>query len=174
MATPGGHVYVYSGLLLEAEDEAEVAGVVGHEIGHVVARHAARQMIYTYGYGALASIALGKDPSLLEQIAAQIAGQGFLSANSRGDEDEADELGLGYLHRGGWDPRGLPRFFRKLKDQEGKVPAVMSWFSSHPTTSSRIENLRGRIDTRGWEGGETNAAAHARIVQRLKGGAGTE
>ncbi|MFZ5481425.1 MAG: M48 family metallopeptidase [Myxococcota bacterium] len=173
MATPGGHVYVFTGLLLEAEDEAEVAGVVAHEIAHVVARHSARQMVYAYGYQSIAALALGQNPSLLEQIGAQLAGTGFLAAHSRSEEEEADELGLGYLHRAGYDPRGLPRFFRKLKAQEGKTPAVMAWISTHPTTESRIENLRQRIRARGWEGGEVNAAKHARVEERLTRGRGT-
>lgn len=167
MATPGGYVYVYTGLLLAADDQAEVAGVVGHEIGHVVAHHSARQMMYAYGASTVLSFALGEKPTEIAQIGAQIAAQGFLLANSRSDETEADEAGLGMIQRAGWDPRGLPRFFRKLLDG-GDTNDFTVWFSSHPTTESRIEDLRAKIREKNWESGETGEAEQKAIVARLK------
>lgn len=169
MATPGGHLYVFSGLLLDADNEAEVASVVAHEMGHIVGRHAARQMVYAYGYSALASLAVGKNPGLLEQIAATVVGQGFLSAHSRSEESEADRLGVHWLSRAGYDPDAAVAFFQKLKDQEGRTPAVAAWFSTHPTTTERIQDLREMIRREDLGGSELGVEAHRRIVQRLEG-----
>lgn len=167
-ATPGGHLFVFSGLLLTAEDEAEVAGVLAHEIGHIAARHPARRMVVTYGAQTVAALALGKDPALLEQIAAQLVGGGLLASNSRAAEDEADSLGIGYVHRAGWDPRGLVRFFKRLRELEGETPAFLGWLSTHPTPTARIEKLRDVLRARGWEGGATNVAEHRKMQQRLQ------
>lgn len=170
MATPGGHVYVFSGLLLDADNQAEVASVVAHEMGHVVGRHSARQMVYAYGYSALASLALGKNPGLLQQIAATVVGQGFMSAHSRSEESEADRLGVHWLSRAGWDPEAAVTFFQKLKEQEGRTPAVAAWFSTHPTTSDRIAELREMIRKDNLSGRELGVEEHQRIVQKLEGG----
>ena len=92
-ATPGGYLYVYSGLLLAADNPSEIAGVLSHEAGHVVGRHSARQMVDAYGLQAVAALALGKNPGLAAQVATGVVGQGLTLANSRGDETEADEYG---------------------------------------------------------------------------------
>lgn len=168
-AVPGGDVYVFSGLLLAAENEAQVAGVMAHEAGHVAGRHAARQLVYAYGYSALASLALGENPTLVEQIGAQIVGQGFLAQHSQAEELEADRLGVRYVAKAGWDPRGMVQFFRILRDQEGQVPAVAAWFMSHPGTQERIDELKRIIEKRGWEGGEVDRPAHERVVDELRG-----
>lgn len=167
-ATPGGRLYVFTGLLLAAEDEAEVAGVIGHELGHIVANHPARRIALVMGFQALAGIALGKDPGQLEQIAASLLGGGVVAAHGRGEENEADELGITYLHRAGFDPRGMVRFFKRLQEMTGDPPGVLVWLSSHPTTTSRIENVRSVIRERGWEGGEEGAARHAEIRNALR------
>ena len=144
-ATPGGHLYVYSGLLLAADDASEVASVLSHEAGHVVARHSARQMVDAYGLEALASLALGKNPGLASQLAAGIAGKGAMLANSREDETEADEYGARYASAAGFDPRGLITFFRKLEQQEGKSPQLLKFLSDHPATPDRISHLETYI-----------------------------
>src|SRR5262245_27535928 len=90
-ATPGGHIYVYSALLLAADNEAEVAGVLGHELGHVTGRHVERAVVNAYGVEALVGLAMGDDPSLARQIAASLAATGILRAHSRSEEIEADE-----------------------------------------------------------------------------------
>lgn len=167
-ATPGGHVFVHSGLLLAARDEAEVAGVLAHEIAHLAARHPARRMVWMYGASAVAGLALGKDPALLAQVAAELVGGGVLAANSRSAEREADDLALLYVHRAGWDPRGLVRFFVRLREGDGDVPAFLAWLSTHPTSTERIERLRSELRARGWEGGDENADGHAIVKERLR------
>src|SRR5204862_6346258 len=84
-ATPGGFLYVYSGLLAAANNEAELAGVMGHETGHVVARHAARNLVTAYGLEALVSLAAGDNPGLLTQLATSIAANGLFLKHSRDD-----------------------------------------------------------------------------------------
>ncbi len=168
-ATPGGHLYVFSGLLLQAEDEAEVAGVIGHELGHIVAKHPARRIALAMGYSALAQLALGREPKQLAQIAASLLGGGVLAAHGRGEENEADRLGLAYLHRAGYDPAGLVRFFTRLREAAGgDPPAVLVWLSSHPTTTSRIDRVREIIRNRGWEGGEVGVETHDQIRDALR------
>ncbi|HEX9291314.1 MAG TPA: M48 family metallopeptidase [Anaeromyxobacteraceae bacterium] len=144
-ATPGGHLYVFSGLLLAADTPAEVAGVLSHEAGHVVARHSARQMVDAFGLQAIAALALGQNPGLASQIAAGIGGKGLMLANSRGDETEADEYGAKYASAAGYDPRGLITFFEKLQKQEGKTPQALKFLSDHPATPDRISHLQQYI-----------------------------
>src|SRR5512134_925424 len=85
-AAPGGHVYLYSGLLLAADNEAEVAGVLAHELGHVAGRHVERAMVNAYGMQSLAALALGKNPGLAQQLAASVVSTGILRAHSRSEE----------------------------------------------------------------------------------------
>jgi predicted Zn-dependent protease len=144
-AVPGGHLYVYSGLLLAADNPSELAGVMAHEAGHVVARHSARQMVDAYGLQAVLGLALGKNPGLASQIAGSIAGNGLMLANSREDETEADEYGARYASAAGYDPRGLISFFQKLEKQEGKTAQVMKFLSDHPATPDRIAHLDAYI-----------------------------
>jgi predicted Zn-dependent protease len=144
-ATPGGYLYVYSGLLLAASNDAEVAGVLGHESGHVVARHSARQMVDALGLQTVAAIALGKDPGALSQIVAGAGGQGLMLANSRGDETEADEYGARYTSGAGYDPDGLVTFFQKLQKTEGQQPGYAKFLSDHPATPDRISHLEAYI-----------------------------
>lgn len=142
-ATPGGRVYVYSGLLAFADDEPQVVGVLGHEMGHVVARHSARKLIAQYGLAAVADAALGKNPSLLKQIAT-LGGQGLLLAHSRAEETEADEHGVRYAALSGFQARGIAAFFEKLKAQSQglELPAFLS---THPPHAERIAAIDAYI-----------------------------
>jgi predicted Zn-dependent protease len=143
-AIPGGHIYVESGLILAADNAAELAGVIAHETGHVALDHPGRQMVAQFGLETLASLALGQQPALAEKIAASIATNGLLLANSRADEQEADTFGVRYASAANYDPQGLVRFLGKIQKLEsGKSPPV--WLSDHPTTESRIRDLRQYI-----------------------------
>lgn len=166
-ATPGGYLYVYSGLIMAADNEAELAGVMAHETGHVVARHSARQMVDAYGLEAIASLALGNNPSLLGQLVAGVGEKGFMLANSRSDETEADEYGARYSSAAGYDPHGLVTFFDKLRRQEGNSPRILSILSDHPATPDRIDHVNAFIQQRGLGGSVTNAAGFAPIKQRV-------
>jgi beta-barrel assembly-enhancing protease len=147
-ALPGGFFYVNSGLILAADDESELAGVMAHEIAHVCARHAMRQM--TRGNIAnLATIPLIFVGGGLGYGVRQAAGIGlpltFMSF-SRGFEAEADYLGTQYLYKSGYDPNSLVTFFEKIEALQKRKPGTLSKaFASHPQTPDRIEKTQEEI-----------------------------
>jgi len=141
-ALPGGFFFVNSGLILKADTEAELAGVMSHEIAHVAARHGTRQA--TRGEIAqLATIPLiflgGWTGYGIQQAASVAIPIGFLSF-SRGFESEADLLGLEYMYKSGYDPEAFVDFFEKIQSLEKKKPGTMAKvFSTHPMTDDRIK-----------------------------------
>ena len=147
-ALPGGYVYVTRGLLALAEDEAEVAGVLGHEIGHVIAHHGReRQTNQTIAGLLAAGIGLVLGSPELAQIA-NIGGTALLASYSRGQETEADRLGIEYLHRAGYDPFAMATFletmrrdtqYSGLRSGEGAAEGGFDFFATHPQTASRVE-----------------------------------
>ncbi len=167
-ATPGGYLYVYTGLLLTADNEAELAGVMAHEAGHVVGRHSARAMVQAYGLNAVAEAALGKNPGTVGQIARQFVGGGAQLAHGRSQETEADEYGARYATAAKYDPRGLVSFFRKLQAKEGQVPELMKWLSTHPTSAERVKHLEQYIAEQKLRGSELGADRLAAIKAKLK------
>jgi len=137
-AAPGGFIYVTTGLLAYAGSEAEIAAVISHEIGHVVARHSVRRVQKAYGAALLADLLLG-DRNTMKQIASAATGLVLLK-NSREDEFEADEFGVKYSAAAGYDAGQMSGFLAKMLDlQGGASPGGMaSWFSTHPPTQERI------------------------------------
>jgi predicted Zn-dependent protease len=147
-ALPGGFFYVNSGLILRAENEAELAGVMAHEIAHVAARHGTRQATrgQLANYATIPLIFLGGWAGYgIRQAASILVPVSFL-AFSRGFEREADLLGLQYLYKTGYDPTAFVDFFEKLQTMEKKKPGTMAKvFSTHPPTDDRIENAQKNI-----------------------------
>jgi predicted Zn-dependent protease len=147
-ALPGGFFFVNSGLILKADNEAELAGVMAHEIAHVAARHGTRQATrgQLVNYGSIPLIFMGGWAGYAVRQAANLAVPlGFLKF-SRGFEREADMLGLQYLYKSGYDPTAFVDFFEKIQAMEKKKPGtVASIFSSHPMTSSRIKAAQKEI-----------------------------
>jgi predicted Zn-dependent protease len=147
-ALPGGYFFVNSGLILKADNEAELAGVMSHEIAHVAARHGTRQA--TRGEIAnLATIPLifmgGWAGFGARQAAQVLVPVGFLSF-SRGFESEADMLGLEYMYKAGYDPTAFVDFFEKIETLEKRKPGtVAKIFSSHPMTDDRIRAAQKNI-----------------------------
>ncbi len=172
-ATGGGNVYVYTGLLLAAKDGAELAGVLAHEMGHVVMYHVERSLVTGFGLQAIAAAALGKNPGVAQQLATQVAGTGVLLAHSRSEEDQADRFGLEHASRAGYDPNGLPRFFETLNAQQGKSPQALTWLSDHPSTPDRIQKARQLIADEHLAGGSEGppGLAQAQADVRSRGGA---
>ena len=115
MALPGGWVYIYSGLLLVSDTEAEVAAVLGHEVAHVTRRHIAERLVTIYGIDALQQVVANQGGGALTSIISDVAANGYLLKYSRDHETDADLTGLTYLIRAGYDPNGFISFFKKLE-----------------------------------------------------------
>jgi predicted Zn-dependent protease len=150
-ALPGGFFYVNSGLLMLADDEAELAAVMSHEVAHVAARHAMRQVTRANLVN-IASIPLIFVGGGIGYAARSAAGLGlpmtFLKF-SRGFEEEADYLGLQYMYKTGYDPRSFMTFFEKMQAREKVKPGTLSKvFASHPPIESRIAKTQKQIDTK--------------------------
>src|SRR6516165_3289078 len=147
-ALPGGFFFVNSGLMLKAESEAELAGVMAHEIAHVAARHGTKQATKGELIN-IASIPLifmgGWTGYAIRQGAGLAIPLGFLKF-SQGMEAEADFLGLQYLYKSGYDPTAFVDFFEKIQTLEKKKPGTLAKvFSSHPMTDNRIKSAQDEI-----------------------------
>ncbi|MCK4617934.1 M48 family metalloprotease, partial [Candidatus Aerophobetes bacterium] len=138
-ACPGGFIYVTTGILKTMESEAELAGILGHEVGHVTARHAVKRIQGMLAYTILASLLL-KDEDARQII--DVVFNLILLGYSREDEFQADRLGARYAYEANYDPRGLRDFLAKLKKLEQRKPlAIETLISSHPPTSQRIKKI---------------------------------
>jgi Zn-dependent protease with chaperone function len=142
-ALPGGFFYVNKGLLLAADNEAELAGVMAHEIGHVAARHAAENYgkMQAFSIGLLAGMILtgGVAGTVLQNTGGLLQGLTYLKF-SRGAEVEADSLGTQYLYASGYDPTSMATMFEKLMAKNQKKPGFFSrLFTTHPQTPDRRE-----------------------------------
>ena len=149
-ALPGGFFYVDSGLILAADNEAELAGVMSHEIAHVAACHAARENTRGQLMN-LASIPLifvgGGLGYALQEAAGLMLPMSYLKF-SRGFESEADFLGVEYMYKAGYDPQAFTAFFEKVRDMEKSKPGSLAKaFSTHPQTPDRIRKSQEEINT---------------------------
>jgi predicted Zn-dependent protease len=150
MALPGGFFYVNSGLILAADNEAELAGVMAHEIAHVAARHTTRQLTRAQfiNYASLPLIFVGGGIGLAAREAAGIGVPMTFLKFSRGFEAEADFLGIQYMYKAGYDPNEFVNFFEKIQAQEKKKPGSMAKvFADHPQTPDRITKSQEEIAT---------------------------
>ena len=140
-ALPGGFFYVNKGLILVADNEAEVAGVMAHEIGHVAARHALENQTKASLIEYLAmgtSIFLGGIPGMIFQNTAGLGMLGIFMKFSRSAEEEADKLGVQYMYAAGYDPSAMATMFEKLEAKNKKKPGLISRaFASHPAPPDR-------------------------------------
>ena len=147
-ALPGGFMFVNTGLVLKADNEAELAGVMAHEIAHVAARHGTKQATrgQIVNYASIPLIFMGGWAGYAISQAASIAVPlGFLEF-SRGMEAQADRLGLEYMYKAGYDPTAFVDFFEKIETLEKKKPtSVAKVFSTHPMTGSRIKAAQAEI-----------------------------
>ena len=138
-AMPGGIIVVHTGLLRQAGDPGELAGVLAHEVQHVEQRHSLRQMISSLGWGALVGVTIGD----ISAVAAMLAHQAGTLYFSRDMEEEADRLGLLALQRAQIRPDGMLRFFQELDDKD--KASVPGWISSHPQTAARAQQIESLI-----------------------------
>jgi predicted Zn-dependent protease len=141
-AVPGGFVYVNRGLIERAGDMSELAGVLGHEVGHVVLRHSIEQMQKRTKRNVIVSLVCGLTEicaSDVARVAIGVGGDIVFARYGREDESEADSVAVEYLVRAGIDPRGVPRMFERLLAARAREPTVVdAWLGSHPLEESRI------------------------------------
>jgi beta-barrel assembly-enhancing protease len=152
-AIPGGHVFVHTGLVERADELSEFAGVLGHEIAHVVERHGIEQVErQQQGNMVLGLIymLLGRQPDLLEQVVIQGGGAAIFAKYGRDAEREADQRAVQMLVSAGFHPEGMATFFEELMLESRRSPILVEQiFSTHPTSEERIENARATIETLG-------------------------
>ena len=152
-ALPGGYIYVSRGLLAIANSEAELANVIGHEIGHVAARHASQRETRSVGVGVLsalgtlaAGVAAGGQAAQAVSQLGQVAGAGLIASYGRDQERQADQVGQELAAGSGWDPGAVSNFFvtleRQTKLEHGE--RLPSFFDSHPMTSERAQTTAAR------------------------------
>jgi len=140
-ALPGGYIVVFTGLMKKAESGEEVAGVLAHELNHVLQRHGLERIIKQLGFVAVVSIALGNPPGLggvMKQLGVELMTLKF----GRAQETEADLTGLELLYRAKIDPSGMISFFQRLAEKdEDRV----EWLSTHPMSNARAERLTTQL-----------------------------
>lgn len=134
---PGGYICVYTGIIRFLDNEAQFAGVMGHEMAHADRRHSTDQLTKAYGIQLLLGIILGNEPGQLAEIAAGLAAGVATLAFSRDAENEADEYSVRYLYPSAYDARGVGGFFQKI-DASNYPPTFLS---THPHPDNRYENI---------------------------------
>lgn len=149
-AVPGGYIYVNRGLIEHTQQLDQLAGVLGHEIGHVVMRHSIKQMnqmnAAQVGVG-LACVLTSVCNSGVGQTAINVAGNAVFAKFSRDDEKEADDVGIENVVRAHIHPKGIPEMFQILLDTRTSSPGLVDgWFASHPTEEDRIKDTQARIN----------------------------
>lgn len=174
-ALPGGHIFVMSGLLEAVDSEAELAGVLSHEVAHVVAGHPSQQLAAQVGVQTLGAIALGGNPGLIQQLAASIVATGYLAAHTREMEEEADTLGVQFLASAGYDPRGMSSFFAELARLQKSSPNFVERFvSTHPAPAERSRRVSALIAEKRLAGGQqTLVGGLDQVQQRVQGVGGS-
>lgn len=148
-AVPGGYVYVNRGLIERTTSMNQLAGVLGHEIGHVVRRHSVKQMQagQRLNFGMILGCILTPICTNGGDVAVGMAGSGLMATFSRGDEAESDQEAIRYTMRAGIDPRGVPEMFRILIKERTDRPSggIDSWFRTHPMEEDRVKATEATI-----------------------------
>jgi predicted Zn-dependent protease len=167
--TPGGYIYVYTGLLKMLDNEAALAGVLGHEIAHAERRHSTSRMTKSMGVQAMLDLLKQNTSNADVDFAANaFAGMGLLK-NGRDDESEADEYSFMYLQSTKWYPGGIMYFFDKVKGRSGS--SLDELFSTHPLPESRLDETVKRLKQANVPPpteAQLNARGYAEFKKKLK------
>ena len=166
-ACPGGKVYIYKGLINFLDNEAQLAGVIAHEIAHIAYRHSTRQMTKQYGLSALTDMLLGQNPNQYVQLATQLAGGLGSLAFSRSDEYEADNGAVRYLSSTDYNPLGVAGFFQKMVANGQAGGSAVTWLSTHPSSPDRIQKIQEAWATYGSKKGDDFAARYVQLKNSL-------
>jgi predicted Zn-dependent protease len=161
--TPGGYIYVFSGLIAFLDSEDQLAGVLGHEIAHAALRHSTRQLSKVYSASFAASLAAGAagiDPGTVSELATGLLSLSF----SRGHETEADKYSVIFLCETPYYAAGAAGFFRKIEGQA----STPSFLSTHPDPGNRVEKIEAQAEELGCRGQERNEKDYQRIKALLK------
>jgi predicted Zn-dependent protease len=169
-ALPGGPIWIHRGAIDAAQNEAQIAGVLAHEIAHIANRHAADQItkgtFASAGLGLLGALLGGGNGSKIAQLGAGLAAQSVMMKFSRDAEREADMKALQYMKRAGYDPRGMVEFLQVLRNRQRSDPgSVQTFFSSHPAPAERIRRLQQEAAR--LAGGRRDSAAFNQVQGRL-------
>ncbi|MBR9920138.1 MAG: M48 family metalloprotease [Bacteroidetes bacterium] len=158
--TPGGYIYVYTGLIKFLDAEDELMGVLGHEIAHAALRHSTRQLTKLYGIQVLTSVITGNsDPGMIEQIALALVSLKF----SRGHETEADQYSVIYMCGTDMNAAGAAGFFEKMEDQ----PSPPEFLSTHPNPGNRVLEIKEDKVEYGCSGSKTNQTTYQKMKALL-------
>lgn len=157
-ATPGGYIYIYTGLIKFLDSEDQLLGVIGHEMAHADKRHSTRQLTKSYGVAFLLDVILGERDAI-EQVMGAIVGLKF----SRGHESEADMYSVKYLCGSDYNAAGSAEFFKKIKN----APAPPEFISTHPSSKSRVEDIEAYALEFGCQGQKTNKTKYQQIKSML-------
>jgi predicted Zn-dependent protease len=169
-ALPGGPIWVHRGAIDAAQNEAQLAGVLAHEIAHIANRHAAAQItkgtFANVGLGVLGALLGGSNGARIAQIGAGVAAQATMMKFSRDAERQADMKGLTYMKRAGYDPRGMVEFLQVLRARQGRDPgSVQTFFASHPAPAERVSRLQQEANR--LAGGRRDSAQFQQVQSRL-------
>lgn len=146
-ATPGGNIYIYTGLIQYLDHADDLAGVLGHEMAHADQRHTVRNLQRIYGVDILLNVIIGQDVSVLKQMAGQVAGTLAGLQFSREFETEADRESVHYLSHTRYACNGAAYFFVKLNEASASSPP--EFLSTHPNPENRIDNINSTADDLG-------------------------
>lgn len=170
-ALPGGPIWVHRGAIQAAQTEAQLAGVLAHEIAHIANRHAADQLtkgtFANVGLGVLGALLGGGNGARIAQMGAGVAAQATMMKFSRDAERQADMKGLAYMKRAGYDPRGMVEFLQILRARQGRDPgSVQTFFASHPAPAERVSRLQQEANR--LAGGRRDSAQFQQVRARLE------
>ena len=161
--TPGGYIYVYTGLINFLDSEDQLMGVIGHEIAHASMRHSTRQLTKLYGLQVVTSILSGgSEPGLISQMALSLASLKF----SRKHETEADNRSVVYMCSSSRNAAGAAGFFKKIQGAGGGTPP--QFLSTHPDPGNRVQNIETLADDLGCKGNSTNQSKYNQMKNLLK------